>query len=112
MDESGVAIQVLSLTTPALHNLEPAQSVALARQTNDLVTAIIARYLTRFQGFATLPTASPADVAPELERCVTELSLAGVLLCGCTRAKNPDYPDFLPLFEKAAALGVLVFIHP
>ena len=112
MDESGVDVQVLSVTTPALHNLEPAQSVALARQTNDLVAATIARHPTRFQGFATLPTASPADVAPELERCMTQLGFAGVLLCGRTRAKNLDHPDFLPLFEKAAALGAPVFIHP
>lgn len=112
MDESGVAVQVLSVTTPALHNLEPAQSVALARQTNDLVAATVARYPTRFQGFATLPTAAPAEAAPELERCVRQLGFRGVMLCGRTRAKNLDHPDFLPLFEKAAALGVPVFIHP
>ena len=30
MDESGVDVQVLSVTTPALHNLEPKESVILA----------------------------------------------------------------------------------
>ena len=29
MDESGVDVQVLSVTTPALHNLEPGESVRL-----------------------------------------------------------------------------------
>lgn len=112
MDEGGVDVQVLSVTTPALHNLEPAQSVALARQTNDLVAATIAKHPTRFQGFATLPTASPADVAPELERCIRQLGFAGVLLCGRTRDKNLDHPDFRPLFKTAAELGAPVFIHP
>jgi uncharacterized protein len=42
MDESGVDVQVLSVTTPALHNLEPEESVILARRTNDLVAATIA----------------------------------------------------------------------
>ena len=37
MDESGVDVQVLSVTTPALHNLEPGESVLLATKTNDLV---------------------------------------------------------------------------
>ena len=112
MDESGVDVQVLSVTTPALHNLEPEESVTLARQTNDLVAATIAKHPTRFEGFATLPTAAPAAVAPELERCMTQLGFKGVLLCGRTRAKNLDHPDFLPLFETAARLGAPVFIHP
>ncbi len=49
MDESGVDVQVLSVTTPALHNLEPDESVMLAQRTNDLVAATIANYPTRFR---------------------------------------------------------------
>jgi len=112
MDESGVDVQVLSVTTPALNNLDPEPSVALARQTNDFIAATIARHPTRFQGFATLPTASPAHVAPELKRSVTELGLSGAMLCGRTREKNMEHPDFFPLYETAAALGVPLYIHP
>jgi predicted TIM-barrel fold metal-dependent hydrolase len=112
MDESGVEVQVLSVTTPALHNLEPEESVSLARTTNDLVAATVAKYPTRFQGFATLPTAAPEEAATELERCVTRLGFAGTMLCGRTREKNLDHPDFLPMFETAARLKVPVFIHP
>lgn len=112
MDESGVDVQVLSVTTPALHNLEPAKSVILARRTNDLVAATIANYPTRFRGFATLPTAAPEDAALELERSVQHLGFAGAMLCGRTRDKNLDHPDFLPIFETAAKLGVPLFIHP
>ncbi len=112
MDESGIDVQVLSVTTPALHNLEPPQSVDLARQTNDLVAATVAKYPTRFQGFATLPTAAPEQAALELERSVIGLGFMGTMLCGRTREKNLDHPDFLPIFETAARLGVPVFIHP
>ena len=49
MDESGVDVLVLSVTTPALHNLEPEESVSLARRTNHLVAATVATYPTRFQ---------------------------------------------------------------
>ncbi len=112
MDESGVDVQVLSVTTPALHNLEPDVSVILAQRTNDLVAAAIAQHPTRFQGFATLPTAAPADAAQELERCVRRLGLAGAMLCGRTRDRNLDHPDFLPIFGAAAGLGVPVFVHP
>src|ERR1039457_6386220 len=112
MDESGVDVQVLSVTTPALHNLEPEESVTLARRTNDLVAETVAKYPTRFLGFATLPTASPEEAAVELERSVTRLGLMGSMLCGRTREKNLDHPDFFPMFETAARLRVPLFIHP
>ena len=112
MDESGVDVQVLSVTTPALHNLGPEESVDLARRTNDLVAATVAKYSTRFEGFATLPTAAPVEAALELERGVTRLGFVGTMLCGRTREKNLDHPEFLPIFETAAGLGVPIFLHP
>ena len=112
MDESGVDVQVLSVTTPALHNLGPEESVTLARRTNDLVAEAVAKYPSRFQGFATLPTASPEEAATELERTVIHLGLMGSMLCGRTRDKNLDHPDFFSMFETAERLGVPLFIHP
>ena len=112
MDASGVDVQVLSLNTPALHNLEPAESEALARQTNDLIAATIARRPDRFDGFATLPISSPKAAARELERAVETLGLKGAMLCGRTREKNLDHPNFLPVFEAAASLRVPLYIHP
>lgn len=112
MDESGVDVQVLSLTTPALHTLEREQSVMLAKRTNDLITATVARRPDRFQGFATLPTPSPEEAALELNRSVRDLGLKGALLCGRTQYKNLDHPDFWPIFETATRLRVPLFIHP
>ena len=112
MDDSGVDVQVLSVTTPALHNLEPVESVQLAVSTNDLVAATIAKHPTRFEGFAVLPTPSPEEAASELKRAVTKCGLRGAMVCGRTRDKNLDHPDFLPLFQTAAELSVPIFIHP
>lgn len=112
MDESGVDVQVLSVTTPALHNLEPAESVRLARATNDRIAAVIAEHPTRFGGFAVLPMPAPEAAAAELWRAVTECGLSGTMVCGRTREKNLDHADFLPVLETAAALRVPVFIHP
>ena len=112
MEASGVDMQVLSLTTPALHNLDPRQSVDLAIRTNDLIAATVTRRPDRFEGFATLPTPSPRDAARELERAVVRLGLKGALLCGRTREKNIDHPDFLTIFEAAASLHVPLYIHP
>ncbi|MBE7216864.1 MAG: amidohydrolase [Caulobacteraceae bacterium] len=112
MDEAGVDVQVLSLTTPGLHNLEPAESVRLGRRTNDAIAEAVARRPDRFEGFAALPTPAPDAAARELERAVKDLGLKGALLCGRTRDKHLDHPDFHPMFACAAELRAPLFIHP
>ncbi|PZF72676.1 amidohydrolase family protein [Taibaiella soli] len=111
MDETGIDTQVLSLTSPSLHNLG-SESVALARQTNDYVAAIVQQAPDRFQGFAALPMAVHEAAAKELERAVSELGFKGAMLCGRTREKNLDHKDFWEVFARAEALGVPLFIHP
>lgn len=112
MDEAGIDVQVLSVTTPALQNLEAEESIHLARQTNDFLADVIAKNPTRYQGFATLPTPAPEIAAAELDRCVRAHGFKGAMLCGRTRETNLDAPVFLPLFETAAKLGVPIYIHP
>lgn len=111
MDETGIDVQVLSLTSPSLHNLGN-ESIALAQQTNDYVAEIIKKHPDRFQGFAALPMFAPKEAAKELERSVKNLGLKGTMLCGRTREKNLDHKDFWVLFECAEALNVPLFIHP
>ena len=116
MDDNGVDVQVLSLTSPGLHDLEPAEAIALARETNNLIAATVASHPDRFEGFATIPTTAPREAAKELERCVRELGLKGGMLFGRTMDKsgdkNLDHVDFLPIFEAASHLRIPLFIHP
>lgn len=41
MEEMGIDVQVLSLTTPGVQNLEPAKAVSLARSSNDRLAQAI-----------------------------------------------------------------------
>ena len=112
MDEGGVDVQVLSLTSPGLHDLEPAEGTSLARRTNDLIAATIASRPDRFDGFATIPTTAPKEAVRELERSVCDLGLKGGMLFGRTMDKNLDHIDFWPIFEMASHLRIPLFIHP
>ena len=112
MDETGLDVQVLSLMPPGVQSLDPDESVALARRTNDLIAATVTGRPEHYEGFATLPTPAPEAAARELRRCVTELGLKGAMLCGRTRDRNIDHPDVHPIFAAAADLRVPLYIHP
>lgn len=112
MDETGLDLQVLSLTAPGVQSLEPAQAVALQIASNDLLAETVRRRPERFQGFATLATPDPPAAARELERAVTKLGLNGAMLFGRTRERNLDHEDNWPIFEVAAALRAPLYIHP
>lgn len=111
MDETGLDIQVLSLTTPALHQANR-DSADLSRRINDSVAEIVTRYPNRFQALATLPVTHPDAAARELERCVRQLGFKGTMLCGRVGDANLDNPMFAPVFDQAAMLGVPILLHP
>ena len=48
----------------------------------------------------------------ELERCVTQLGFKGAMINGHTRGLYLDDPSVYPLWERAEALGVPIYIHP
>lgn len=112
MDDAGIDIAVLSLTTPGVQNLDPSTAVELARSANDQLANAIRSRPDRFQGFATLPTPSPQIAAKELERAVRELGLHGAMLHGRTRDRNLSDPEFWPIFEAADALRTPLYLHP
>lgn len=112
MDETGLDVQVLSLTAPGVQSLAPDDAVALQIDSNDLLADTIRAHPNRLQGFATLATPAPKAAVRELERAVTQLGLNGGMLFGRTRDRNLDHPDFWPIFEAAAALNAPLYLHP
>jgi predicted TIM-barrel fold metal-dependent hydrolase len=112
MDNTGMDVQVLSLTAPGLQSLEPEQAIALQVASNNLIAETVQRLPDRFQGVATLATPDPEAAAEELRRAVTQLGLNGAMLFGRTRDRNLDHPDNWPIFETAASLRAPLYIHP
>ena len=111
MDETGPDVQVLSLTMPMLHDVGP-QSVAIARRTNGILAAAIARHPTRLRAFATLPVTMPDEAAVELERCVRTRGFKGTMPCGRVGSRNLDDPSLSPILESAERLGAPILLHP
>ncbi|GLQ91654.1 amidohydrolase family protein [Dyella acidisoli] len=111
MDETGVDVQVLSLTTPGLNNVGH-HSIDLARRVNDLIASSVAANPSRFQALTVLPFADGESAARELQRCVEQLRFKGAILYGRVGEKNLDHAIFEPTFACAAEMGVPLLIHP
>jgi 2,3-dihydroxybenzoate decarboxylase len=113
MDKHGVDISVLSVTTPGVQR-EPDAGIATAKaaEANDFLAAMIQKHPTRFAGFAHLALQNPEIAANELERAVTELGLKGALINGHTNGQYLDDEKFWPVWERAEALGVPIYLHP
>src|SRR5919106_1023393 len=116
MDEAGIDLQVLSHGAPATQRLDAETAVPMARAVNDRLNEVVKAHPGRFEGFAVLPTANPKAAADELERAVTKLGFKGAMIHGLTAMDGAllflDDKRFWPIFERAAALDVPLYLHP
>jgi 2,3-dihydroxybenzoate decarboxylase len=76
----------------------------------------VARHPDRLRAFASVALQSPKAAADELERAVTTLGFQGAMINGYTgKADTARYSDEAPVWEfweRAAQLGVPVYLHP
>ncbi len=112
MDEAGIDVQVISHAPSPLQQLNPETAVELAIATNNRLRDAIGRHAERFAGFAALPTPDPQAAADELERAVTRLGFKGAMVHGRSQGLYHDDRRFWPIYERAQALDVPIYLHP
>jgi predicted TIM-barrel fold metal-dependent hydrolase len=113
MDKTKITKAVLSLGPPGVDRADSIQeSVRLAKMVNDKIARVCGEYDGRFAGLATLPLTDVKSSVEELGRSVRELSLKGAMIFSNVSGKYLDSPEFFPLYEKAQALEVPLYIHP
>ena len=118
MDEHGVELQLLSLASDGINGIpERDDAVATAREANDALAEMVAKYPTRFAGLAALPLQDAEASAEEITRAVRELGLKGALVNGYSSVGNGngkylDEPEYLGFWERVSELGVPLYLHP
>ncbi len=112
MDSAGIDVQVLSLNSPGVEQLDPEVARKIAKATNDFLAGAVKGHPQRFAGFAALPTADPKAAVSELERTVRDYGFKGAIVNGHVKGHYLDDKMFWPILERAEALQVPIYLHP
>ena len=112
LDAIGVDIQLVGPMPMHRYWAEPDLAAKLTTVTNEAVAAHCADGAGRLLGLGTLPLQHPALAVRELERAVSERGLKGVSVSTNVDGRELADPAFDPVWEAAAGLGAVVFVHP
>jgi len=112
MNRQGVAVQALSLTAPMVYWADGATGARLSAAWNDAASAAHVAHPDRFVVCAMLPMQDTARALDELERAARLPGVRGVYMGTNIGGRELSDPGFFPVFERAAALGLPVLLHP
>jgi 5-carboxyvanillate decarboxylase len=108
MDATGIAKQLVFLSSPGVQVFEAAEAASLAREYND---QLISHLSARYAGLAAIAPHAPREAVKELQRAV-KLGLKGAVVNSHTQGSYLDEPQYWEIFEAAQALDVPIYIHP
>jgi len=112
MDDAGIDVQVLSHGAPSTQKLGGNIAIELAQRVNDRLAIAISVHPKRLAAFAALPTSDPEAAAKELERTVSKHKFKGAMIHGLANGSFVDDKRFWPIFARAEALDVPIYLHP
>ena len=112
MDQQGIDMRVLSLSTPNVYEWRGAKQVEMARYMNDVTAALVRAHPDRFAGMGSLPLDDVDASLVELDRIAGELGLCGVMIGSNVAGVPLNNPKFEPVWAKIDAMRLPVFEHP
>jgi aminocarboxymuconate-semialdehyde decarboxylase len=112
MDKKDIAVRIMSLSAPNVYLWNGVDQVAAARHINDALAKQCRRYPDRLVGLASLPLKDIEASLGEIDRCVNELGMKGVIIGSNIDGFQLDDPRFEPIWAKINGLRLPVFEHP
>jgi aminocarboxymuconate-semialdehyde decarboxylase len=107
-----VDMQVLSTPHPGVDRFSADESAEMSRIINDGLARVVKKYPKNFQALAMLPLINTQLALKELDRAVLDLGFKGMCMLTNVAGKTLDSDFLLPVYERAQALGIPIFIHP
>jgi aminocarboxymuconate-semialdehyde decarboxylase len=112
LDQHGVTMQVVTLTTPGTHVEAPAVAARLASMVNDEFKDAMETRGRHFTALATLPLNDPAASLKEFQRATGELGMRGAMLFSQINGVALSDERFWPIYEAANDRDAVLYIHP
>jgi aminocarboxymuconate-semialdehyde decarboxylase len=112
MDKKDIAVRILSLSAPNVYLWDAASQIAAARHINDALAKVCRQHPDRFVGLASLPLKDVEGSLVELDRCINDLGMKGVIIGSNIDGLQLDDPKLDPIWAKINALRLPVFEHP
>src|SRR3979409_2167256 len=112
MDMAGVAVAILSVTTPVLNFTSGDVARKLARECNDYAARLVADHPGRFGSFAMVPLTDVDGSLQEIAYALDTLKADGIGLMTSYGDKWLGDPSFLPVMEELDRRKAVVYTHP
>lgn len=113
MDKRRVDLHLVSVSpTMYWYGLDDADARSFARQTNDDNAEMCAGHPDHYVGLGYLPLQDPAGSVAELEHCVRDLGMPGVMVGTNVNDQDWDSEALFPVLKAAEELGAVVYFHP
>lgn len=115
MDAAGEGyVQIVNTANPPVEQLaEPEAALELSRIANDEMAELVSRFPDRFVGAAAcVPMHDVSLALSELDRAVRQLRFPAVQFYTDVNGRPLDDPALRPLFDRVAALDIVVLLHP
>ena len=112
MDDAGIDVAVVSLSTPGVHTGDSAKASALARRCNEFAAELVHARPDRFAGFACIPLPDVDASLEELSYAIDVLGLDGVVLFTNSNGVYLGDAALEAVFEELERRQAVVFVHP
>ena len=112
LDDNGIDMAVLSMSSPGVSFGDDAQAAALAREVNLVAADAASRHPDRFAWFASLPLPAVEASASELAFCLDHLGAKGAVVETNALGVYLGDPRMDAVYAELDRRGGILFIHP